>query len=91
MTVPDKKILNGETDVEDAYGSAGTPQNWKARGDASDGVVDSASRNKAPASDPKVADETGVVVNGTRFGPNSRGFSNTLAHNDGWHDEEFGG
>lgn len=98
MATPSKKVLNGKTDVTDPMGSAGTPQNWKARpGKSSDGQFDSTRTSAAPTASQgnipldRVKDVNTVPVTGTTYGPNSRGFPNTLAHNDDWHDKEFGG
>jgi hypothetical protein len=98
MATPGKKVLNGETDVEDAFGGTSAPVNWKARpGKSSDGQFDSTRTSAAPTANQgnipldRVTDNSSVPTTGTHFGPNSRGFGNTLAHNDGWHDEECGG
>jgi hypothetical protein len=96
MALPSKKTLNGETDVEDAYGSAGTPKEYVDRGYAGKGLdttkVTAAPRaSKGSIPTPKVADETGETVTGTRFGPNTRGYARTGDHADDWHDAAFGG
>ena len=96
MSTPSKKVLSGRTDPEDAIGATDAPVNWKARGYAGQGV-DTVRTTRAPNASqgsiptPKVSDDGSVPVTGTKFGPNSRGFPNTLAHNDDWHDKEFGG